>query len=265
MMLHQGVCAALLLALTSVVRADLILSSPARLPKDQETAIYQPIAALLTRVTGEQIVYRHPGSYLMYRRDMHDGRYDVVFDGPAFVDWRRERLGHRLVARLDRGLAFVVMARQDNPRAPTLAALVDKPLCGYAPPHIATLTILAEYDPARLPRLMLTESFEEAYYGVATGKCEAGILPVQQLAALDRDNRLMRTVFTSRPIPNQAFTVSARLQRHAGTIAKALTDPANRKALQPLLDGFKAQAVVPVDEADYRGMRRLLKDEWGFE
>jgi len=58
MMFQQWVCAALLFALTFAVRADFILSSPSRLPKETETAMYQPIAELLSRVTGEKIVYR---------------------------------------------------------------------------------------------------------------------------------------------------------------------------------------------------------------
>jgi len=265
MMFQQWVCAALLFALTFAVRADFILSSPSRLPKETETAMYQPIAELLSRVTGEKIVYRYPGSYLMYQRDMREGKYDVVFDGPAFIDWRIKRLGHTVTARLDGDLTFVVLTRQDNMHVQSLASLAGRPVCSFPPPHLTTLTLLAEYQDVNIPRILMSESFEEIYKNVTDGQCEAGVLPIGQYQKLDGQVRALRPVFISQSLPNQAFTVSKRLRKHAGAIAAALTDPVHVAVLKPLLESFKAGAVVRASSEDYHGMSRMLKGEFGFD
>lgn len=265
MMFRQWVCATLLCALTFVVRADFILTSPSRLAKETETAVYQPIAALLSRVTGEKIVYRYPGSYLMYQHAMREGKYDVVFDGPAFIDWRVKRLGHSVTARLDGDLTFVVLTRQDNVHVRSLASLAGRPVCSFPPPHLTALTLLAEYQAVNIPRIRMNESFEETYKDVTTGQCEAGVLPLGQYQKLDGQVRALRPVFISQSLPNQAFTVSRRLQKHAEAIAAALTDPAHAAILRPLLESFKAGAVVRASPEDYRGMSRMLKGDFGFD
>lgn len=246
-------------------RADYILSSPARVARDQETAIYRPVAELLARVTGEKIVYRHPGSYLLYQQAMRRDRYDIVFDGPAFIDWRVQRLGHRVVARLDGELTFVVLTRHDDARLRSLAPLVGRNVCSFPPPHLTALTLLSEYEGARIPRLQLGESFAEIYDGIVSRRCEAGVLPLGQYQKLDSARRALRPVFISAALPNQAFTVSRRLAKHADAIGAALADPANAAALRPLLEAFKAGAVVRAGPEDYRGLARMIKGEWGYD
>lgn len=256
---------ALLLGWAVAVPAEYLISSPPRFSEQQETAIYQPIAELLSRVTGERFVYHRPAGYLQYQHEMRHGKYDLVLDGPAFIDWRSRRLGHTVVARLDGELTFVVATRRDNGRVQTLAGLVDLPVCSFPPPHLTALTLLSEYQTSAIPRLLLAESFEEIYQGIVSGRCEAGVLPIGQYQKLDGDPRRLRPVFISAALPNQAFTLSPRAQRHAAAIAAALSDPANRPVLEPLLASFKAGALVRARPDDYRGMARLLRGEWGYD
>jgi hypothetical protein len=257
--------AILLTVWAGAVPADYLISSPPRFPEQQENAIYRPIAELLTRVTGERFVYRRPVGYLQYQHEMRTGKYDLVLDGPAFIDWRAQRLGHAVLARLDGELTFVVLVRQDNRRVQSLAGLVEKPVCSYPPPHLTALTLLAEYPTSAVPRLILVESFEEIYQGLTGGRCEAGVLPIGQYQGLDGEKRLLRPVFITTALPNQAFTLSPRAQRLAEPVATALLDPKNRRFLAPLLDSFKAGALVETRAREYRGMARLLKGEWGYD
>jgi hypothetical protein len=139
-----------LLCLAFTAHAELVLSSPPRLTSAAEEKIYHPVAALLSKVIGEPVSYRHPGSYLLYQQEMRSGKYDIVLDGPAFIDWRMQRLGHVPVARLDGDLTFVVSVRRDNTRVRTLDDLT-RARCWA---NIRTARFRASRSSIRLPSLI---------------------------------------------------------------------------------------------------------------
>jgi ABC-type phosphate/phosphonate transport system substrate-binding protein len=253
-----------LFCLTFAAHAEVVLSSPPRLTPAAEEKIYQPLAALLSKVIGEQVTYQHPGSYMLYQQQMRQGKYDIVLDGPAFIDWRMQRLGHVPVARLDGDLTFVVLVRRDNNRVRTLDDLTGSRVCSFPPPHLTALALLGEYPNGKIPRIEIVDSFAQSYQGVVQGSCEAGVLPVPQYQKLDSSARNLRPVFISGSLPNQAFTVSPRLARHVHAISAALAKP-GELSVRPLLEAFNSRALVPAQSGEYRGMMRLLKREWGFD
>lgn len=253
-----------LFCLTFSAHAEVVLSSPPRLTPAAEEKIYRPVAALLSKVIGEPVSYRHPGSYLLYQHEMRSGKYDIVLDGPAFIDWRMQRQGHVPVARLDGDLTFVVLVRRDNARVRTLDDLTGSRVCSFPPPHLTALALLGEYPNGKIPRIEFIDSFAQSYQGVVQGSCEAGVLPMPQYQKLDSQARQLRPVYISASLPNQGFTVSARLARHAHAISAALTR-ADEPAVRPLLEAFNSRALAPIVAGEYRGMIRLLKREWGFE
>ena len=90
----------------------LVFTAPPRETPEIAQEIYQPLAAYLSRSIGKKIVYRHPGTWGVYRTEMLKGKYDIVFDGPHFNSYRMEKLGHNILVKMPERFEFAGSGRQ---------------------------------------------------------------------------------------------------------------------------------------------------------
>ena len=247
--------------------AELVFSSPPRESRAKGEEVYQPIADYLSKVTGQKVIYRYPDNWLVYQRDMQRGDYDIVFDGPAFIGWRQDRQGHVPLVKLPGKLSFVLVAKKEQQKIQALKDLAGRSICAFPPPNLATLTVLYEFDnPSRQPLIVETQSFPGAYEGVMTGKCVAGILQTKIYEKLAAERGGTKVIFSSRGVPNQAFTAGPRLVPELkAKITQALLSPEGKIATRKLLDEFKLQDFEPATKEEYAGLGRLLRDVWGFD
>src|SRR5688500_13214269 len=79
----------------------LVFTSPPRETPEEGERSYKPLVEYLSKAIGKPVVYKHPGTWGVYRTEMLAGKYDIVFDGPHFVDYRIQKLGHSAVAKLE--------------------------------------------------------------------------------------------------------------------------------------------------------------------
>jgi len=255
----------LALSMCGAARAELILSSAPRDSQEKEEAIFQPITALLSKATGEKVTFRYGDNFLVYQSEMRKGTYDIVLDGPAFVSWRMAKLQHVPFIKFPGNLAFSVIAKSDNKKIETLKDLAGRTICAFPPPNLATLTILYEFDnPARQPLVLESQSFQDVYKGVMAGKCAGGILQPKLFKDLDKDGK-GKVLFTSKPLPNQAFSAGPRVTaENRAKMTQALLSPEGVAATQKLREVFKIQALEPATVEEYQGLAKLLRDVWGF-
>ena len=258
---------AVFLSSTAVAEEEYIFSAPPRETGENETEVYQPVADYLSKATGKKIVYRHSDNWLSYQDGMRKGAYDLVFDGPHFVSWRMARLKHVPLVKLPGNLAFVVVVRKDNKHINNVKDLAGRPVCGMAPPNLATLTLYSQFDnPARQPLITEVRSFELAYQGVIGGKCVGTVMRDQLLAKLDKDKESVRIIFRSPGMPNQAFSAGPRFStEERNRIAEALLSPEARKQLPQFFGRYsKDKDLIRAQDAEFRDLLVLLKDTWGF-
>ncbi len=247
------------------LKADLVFSAPPRESKTKALEIYQPITDFLSQTIGEKVEYRYTENWLVYQSAMQKGEFDIVFDGPHFIGWRIDKLKHTPVAKLPGQLSFIAFVSKNETGIQNLTQLVGRSICVHAPPNLATLTVLSQFDnPTRQPLLIEIQGFPAAYKGVIEGKCQAGILPTSLYSAYDKEG-IMRVIFRSAALPNQAFSVGPRISREMQTrVAQGLLSPAGLAATAGLREEYKAKALVPATVEEYRGLGRFLKDVWGF-
>lgn len=93
---------------------DLILSAPPRETPDEGMKLYGPVADHLSKLLGVSVKYEHPTNWLKYQREMRKDTYDIIFDGPHFISWRIEHLGHEALIKLPGQLQFNLVAMKDN-------------------------------------------------------------------------------------------------------------------------------------------------------
>jgi len=244
-----------------------VFSAPPRESEAKAAEVYQPIADFMAKVLGEPVTHRYADNWLTYQSEMRKGEYDLVFDGPHFIGWRMAKLGHVPLVKLPGNLAFVTIVREDNPKVKELKDLAGRSLCGFAPPNLATLTVLFQFDnPARQPALVESRSFADSYKDVVSGKCVGAVLQVTLWQNFEKEKPQTRAVFRSKPVANQAFSAGPKISpENRARLAEALLSPEGKAATNRLREKFKRQDFVPASASDYEGLGVLLRDVWGFD
>ena len=241
---------------------DLVFSAPPRGSYQEEIAIYQPIVDLLSKVIGKKVTYQYSDNWLSYSKDMTEGNYDIVFDGPAFNGWRVEKLSHTPVVRLPEDFVFVVITKADNDRVKQVKDLAGRMICAHAPPNLGTLTLLSQFDnPARQPVIIETKGWDTAYKAMLDGKCAATVVPIKNLTKNDAGaKKLTKTLYQHKAMPNQAISVGPRIAPELHKkIAQALLSEEGKQATAKLRAAYAGKDFVPTTRDEYAGLGDLLK------
>lgn len=245
-----------------------VFSAPPHESTQAAAEIYGPIAEYLTRITGKQVVYRHPANWMAYQADMRKGDYDLVFDDPHFNDWRVANLEHNILVKTSGEHSFVVVVKKDNAKINELKQLAGRAVCGMSPPNLGTLTVLKEFDnPMRQPVIQNTEGWDTVYQNMLAGRCAAAILPTRNFAKFDALGKATRVLYKARAFPNQALSAGLRVTpEDQARIVGALTAIEARLPLTKLREvNALSGDFVPANKSEYLGVANLLKDTWGYQ
>lgn len=224
----------------------------------EQAAIYQPIAQLLTRVSGKRFVFRYSDNWLSYSRDMTNGVYDLVFDSAALNSWRIERIRHVPLLRLGGDLVYVIVARAGDSKINNLKQLAGYPVCAPPPPDVATLTLLAQFDnPVRQPAITESSGPNDTYDKLIQGKCAGGIMTRHSLNKIGRSR--LKVLYRSQALPNQTLSAGPRISPGLKIlIGRTLLSPQGRATTAKLRAAFDADELVPARGEDYAGLEKLL-------
>lgn len=248
--------------------SPLVFSAPPRGSYAEEVTIYEPIVQLLAKIIGRKIEYKYSDNWLSYSKEMTEGRYDIVFDGPAFNGWRIEKLSHTPLVRLPEDFIFVVVAKAGNDRIKNLKDLAGRMICAHAPPNLGTLTLLSQFDnPARQPVIVETKGWDNAYKALMDDKCVATVLPLKNLSKNDAGaQRLTKTLYQHKALPNQAFSVGPRIAPELHTkIAKALLSEEGKQATAGLRTAYASKDFIQATRQEYADLGELLKSSLYYQ
>lgn len=246
----------------------LILTGPPRETPAKGMKLYGPIAAHLSKVLGVKVSYKHPGNWLKYQREMRNDKYDIVFDGPHFIAWRIEHLGHEAIVKLPGKLQFMLVNEKDNIKVDDPDKLIGKRICGISPPNLSTLSVLDYYrNPVRQPIIKGIKGgmgkVHKSFLGTKA-KCDAAVLRTafykKKLKKEHQEN--LKTIFLSKAMPNQGISVSKRVnQKLKDRIANELTIGKGVASTKGVLKRFagKAKSFIPVKANEYNGYNMLLE------
>jgi len=245
---------------------ELVLSAAPREDDAEAETIYGPVAEYLSTVLGKKVVFKHAGNWGVYQGLMQKGAYDIVFDGPHFVSWRMARLQHVPMVKFPGNLVFVLAVKKDQARINGLKDMAGRTMCAFPPPNLATLSVQFEFDnPARQPMILESETFPQSYKKMVEGKCVGAILQKKLFEDLDKEKQLAKVLFTSKPVPNQAFSAGPKVTPEMRErIVKALLSPEGAAATQKMRDIYKAKTLAPATVEEFQGLGVLLRDVYGF-
>lgn len=251
----------------SSAHAEFLLASPPRESMEAGMKQYGPLAEHLSEVLGEKVTYKQSKGWLFYQRDMRADKYDVVFDGPHFMSWRMKQFDHTLAAKLPGKLSFVVIAAKgargfNNSEINGIEDLVNVPVCGLAPPNLASMTLLAQYEnPVSLPKLVTKKSMGKVYKAFRDGECKAAVLrdKFYEKKVSEEERAALGVIFKSEPVANQGITLSSRFSAEQAEKIKAALTEVN-VGTAPTLKRFagKADKMLPAENAEYEEYYNLL-------
>ncbi len=258
---------ALLCWTQAVLAKDLILTSPPREQKEAGEKDYGQLAEHLTKLLNKKVVYEHPGNWLNYQREMRDDKYDIVFDGPQFISWRMEHLGHEVLVKLTGVLQFVMVAEANDAEVNQPEDLIGKKICAISPPNLSILSVLAAFpNPVQQPVVKgVGGGMGGVFKTFGKSDCRAWVYrnTFYSRKMTDEDRAKVKVIFTSKALPNQAISVSKRLSdRDKSLIIQSLTFGDGVKISQPILKRFgdkDSKAFVPAKADEYRGHNLLLE------
>ncbi len=255
------------LLISSQASAQLLLTAPPRENAKQGEALYGPLAAYLTNLLGEEVVYQHPRDWLRYQRDIRRDKFDIVFDGPHFASWRVLHLNHIPVAKLPGKLDFYFIAHKTDDHITEPKSLILKKVCAIPPPNLTSLVLLNVLNsPIREPLIKSVKGGMKAVFAqLKNRECVAAVVRQDYFnKRLSPDERaLYKIIYTSPSMPNQVVTVSSRLKKtQVEKITNVLMRPEAIDEVKPILKRFGGKKVKGFETAhkkDFIGQNELLE------
>ena len=193
--------------------------------------------------------------------------YDVVFDGPHFVSWRIKHLKHSVLVKLPGTLEFFIVTKKSDDKITELKDLIGKKICGISPPNLATMTVIDQFkNPVRQPDILpVRGGFKQVYKEFSSGSCDAAVFRNNYYnKKLTADNRAMtRTLYESTPLPNQAISVSTRINaNNRDKIVQSLTHGEGQNIARTIVKRFggkKVKSFIPASQQEYLQQAELLE------
>lgn len=244
----------------------LVFSAPPRETPEVGQDQYGPIAEFMGKVLGRSVEYRHPGNWLSYQRDMRNGMYDLVFDGPHFASWRINKLNHHTLVKLPGDLQFYLLTSTSTQSINNTSDMIGKKFCGPMPPNLSSLSILDRFpNPSRQPDIVGVKGFQkEVFDAYKNGECDAFVMHVNFYRArlTDEERFALKMITESRKMPNQVITAGPRVnEKERVMLQHAMLDPVGQQALEKTLKRFSpnANAFVYAASDEYTGLSDFLE------
>ncbi|MCW9012615.1 MAG: phosphate/phosphite/phosphonate ABC transporter substrate-binding protein [Gammaproteobacteria bacterium] len=238
-----------------------LFTAPPRETAEKGNKVYSPIASFLTKTTGKQFIYKHQHSWAEYARDMRAGKYDLVFDGPHFVDWRIHNIEHNIIVKIPHLLRWRVITQAGNTAINKLDDLIGEKTCAPGSPNFGMLNLFSHFrDPEKQPIHVEVKGWNNVYENVKNGTCVAGVLPKKNHEIFDKNKVYTKSIHTHLPYPNQAITASKRIPDNLKEkIRAALLSEDGHKALKNLRQRYTGGTnLVKAEDEEYDSIHMLL-------
>lgn len=247
---------------------EYVLSAAPREDAAEAERIYGPVAEYLSKVLEKKVVYKYPGNWGVYQGLMQKNAYDIVFDGAHFNSWRIDRAQHNVLVKAAGDHVFVVLVKKDNEKLREIKQLAGRTLCAHAPPNLATLTALNEFEnPSRQPIIINIDGWKEIYQGMLANKCVAAVIPVKALEKFEKvSGRQAKIIFRGANVPDNGLSAGPRVStQNQEKIARALLSPEGEKATAALREKYAGnKPFIASNNKEFSGLSSYLKNEWGY-
>jgi hypothetical protein len=244
--------------------ANYTLTVEPNFPADQLREVYGPLLSYLNRSTGHRFTVRAAANFNEHWRDLRSGaKTEFVFEEAHFFDYRRKRSGALGVARTQEGSAFVIAVADPEIAAEGRDGIVGRTVASLGAPNLAYVLVFDSFrNPLAQPEVRsISSKWSDGPDLVFSGDVEGTLLP----AYMASENPALTEIWRSRELPGRVFSASPELpqdvrQKVSDALLKLHEDPEAYAVMTEL----RTERMVPVDEAAYDGLERLLINSFGY-
>jgi len=231
------------------------------LPAAQTRQVYGALASYLSQATGRRIQLVTAQNFLTYWETMKRGdTYDLILDAAHFTDFRDERMGYKVLAKIPDTVSYSLVTRSDKPLFTD--ELVGKRVATLPPPSLGAVRLSEMFPhPMRQPILVRVKDSVKAIQMVLKGEVVGAIVPTPLLNEYSNLN----VVATTPPVPHIALSAAPGVDtRTREAIRRALLNANKTPQGKHMLQVLKFQRFVAADNSTYKGYGHLLKGVWGY-
>lgn len=253
-------------ALTHAQPGDVVLAIQPVLSETQTRAAFQPFADYLSQVSGRRVTIATRPNFMAYWDTLRKGAgYDLVLDAAHFTDYRVQKLGFTVLAKIPDSVSYSLIMRDDDP-AFDPAELVGRRIATLGTPSIGAARLNAMYpNPVRQPIAVEVSSAEEGMTLLLAKKVEAAILPTPIVSQRMAQGGGIAVITTTDAIPHIALSAGPSVDKATQErIRRGVLDAAKTPAGQAMLKQIGFERFDPATAAIYTGQANTLKQYWGF-
>lgn len=232
------------------------------LPKAMIVKAYQPLADYLSNETGQTIKLKAHSNFLTYWSSMRKGKgFDLVLDAAHFTDYRIQKKGYEVLAKLPDSVSFSLVTHEDDLIFDT-DELVLKKVATMISPSAGALRLLALFpDPMHQPQIVYATDSLDAVQRVLDHKAFAAIIP----SALVSNFEMLNTVMTTQSMPHMGFSASPTVPADVrNSIRDALLSASKTPQGRAMLNKLNFSSFNPATAQTYQGFSALLKNVMGY-
>jgi ABC-type phosphate/phosphonate transport system substrate-binding protein len=271
LLLALGLCwpRAVPAATSNILKADpgdIVFIIQPILSEEQTQRAYKPLADYLGQATGKRVVIRTLPNFLAYWEvARQDSGYHLVLDAAHFTDYRAQKLGFKVLAKVPEGVSYSLIVSAEALVIDPIE-LVGKTVATPGAPSIGAARLNAMYpNPVRQPVIVDSGTAEAGIQMVVKNKTLAAIVPTPLVSQQMAQGGGVSVVTTTELIPHIAFSASPKLDAATrDKIRNALVNAANTDAGRAMLKAVNFERFDPATEQIYSGQSNILKEYWGY-
>lgn len=249
---------------TAGIAANYTLTVEPNFPADQIPEVYGPLVAYLNRTTGHQFTVRSAANFNEHWRNLRNGqKIDFVFEEAHFYDYRRKRSGVLAMARTQENSSFVIAVADPDMAAEGRDGIVGRTVASLGAPNLGYVLVYESFrNPLAQPEVRsVSTKWSDGPDLVFAGDVEGTLLPAYMAA----EQPALTEVWRSRELPGRVFSASPELPQDARQkVQDALLKLHEDPEAYAVMTELRTERMVPVDEAAYDGLERLLINSFGY-
>ena len=246
------------------VEQELVLLIQPILSEERTRQVFQPLADYLGAVAGRPCRIQTLPNFLAYWDMVRRGNYDFALDAAHFTDYRVQKMGFTVLAKIPDGVSYSLIVSDDQLVFDPLE-LAGKRVATLGPPSIGAARLNTMYpNPVRQPVSIEVNSSEAGIELLRARKVDAAILPTP-FVSQQMGQGGIAVVLTTEPIPHIALSAAARVPKSIqASIRTALIQAERSDAGKTMLKHIGFERFDPATPEIYANQRNMLSGYWGY-
>ncbi|GMR07289.1 MAG: hypothetical protein BMS9Abin26_0291 [Gammaproteobacteria bacterium] len=231
-------------------------------PPDKTRKAFEPLAEYLSAKTGQTIKLVTAVNFLTYWETMKkNNKYDIILDAAHFTDYRREKMGYVVLAKILDVVSYSLITGEDEAILDA-DELIGKRVATMGSPSLGAVRLEEMFpNPLRQPVIVEVDNSLDSFDRITNNQALAAIVPTPMV----RGRIDVNTVTTTEQVPHMALSVSPKVDASTRKkIRDAMVNASKTPEGKKLLEVLRFPGFEKANNKIYEGYASLLEGVWGY-